>query len=423
MTTQEENDRLCLIEGDAPMGTAFRRYWLPFALAEELPEPDCPPIRVRILGEDLVAFRDTDGAVGLLDAHCPHRQAPLYFGRNEECGLRCVYHGWKFDITGQCVDMPSEPDYSKFKYTIRATAYPTWEAAGMLFAYLGPETLRPPTPDYEWVRVPESHRVVSKAMEHCNYLQAVEGGIDAVHTSFLHNNDIQSPLLLRSRDKHPPIEVQLTDFGYRYACLRDIGEGRVYARVDNFLLPSMNSFSRTVDEIGQPAKLPIVTFLFWVPIDNVTTAIYNICCRTDPGAPFPPEFGPTQQANFGIGAANRIPGTYWNKRNIGNDYLIDRTVQRYKTYTGIEGIGVQDYAVQEGMGLICDRTKEHVASSDRAVVAARKLLLEMVETVQSGGDPKGLRPESHRAARAADKFIGADTEWRGALAGEMAAVW
>ena len=423
MITKEENDRLCQIEGDAPMGAVFRRYWLPFALAEELPEADCPPIRVRLLGEDLVAFRDSNGAVGLLEAHCPHRQAPLFFGRNEECGLRCVYHGWKFDVSGACIDMPSEPEYSKFRATIRAVSYPTWEAAGMIFAYLGPEGLRPATPDYEWVRVPQSHRVVSKAMEHCNYLQAVEGGIDTTHSSFLHNNDIQSPLRLRTRDKHPQIDVELTEFGYRYASLRDIGEGRIYARVNNFLLPSMNSFCQTVDDIGEPAKMPTITSLFWVPVDEKTTAIFNICWRADAGAPFPEDFGERHAGNFGVGAESRIPGTFWNKRNKANDYLIDREVQRYKTYTGIEGIGIQDYAVQEGMGLVCDRTREHLGTSDQAISAARSLLLEAAEWVELGKEPKGLDPSSHRGARPADAFLEREMAWRGAVEKDIVATW
>lgn len=423
MTTVEENERLCRIEGDTPMAAVFRRYWLPFALAEELPEPDCPPIRVRLLGEDLVAFRDSDGAVGLLDAHCPHRRAPLFFGRNEECGLRCIYHGWKFDVSGACVDMPSEPDYSRFRFSVTVPAYPTFEGAGLLWAYLGAGEATPPKPDYEWLRVPPTHLVVSKSMQQCNYLQAVEGGIDTVHSSFLHNNDIQSPLGLRSRDKHPRIEVEETEFGYRYVSLRDIGDGRYYARVNNFLLPSMNNFGQTIDDSGDPAKLPTITSLFWIPMDNETTAIFNVCWKATQGDPLPDGFGHQHEARFGTAVESRMPGSYWNIRNRDNDYLIDRELQRWKTYSGIEGIAIQDYAVQEGMGLITDRSKEHLASSDQAIIAARRLLLEATDEVEAGRQPRGALPESHRNVRPADVFLEAGQPWREAVDAEIVATW
>lgn len=427
MTTIEENQRLCEVESDSEMGAVFRSYWLPFALAEELPEVDCPPIRVRLLGEDLVAYRDSTGAVGLLDAHCPHRRAPLFFGRNEDCGLRCVYHGWKFDTTGACVDMPSEPEYSKFRLRISVKSYPTWEKAGMIWTYLGSELSRPAYPDYEWIRVAEAHAethfVVSKAFEHCNYLQAVEGGIDTVHSSFLHNSDINGPPNLRSRDKHPRIEIEPTEFGYRYASLRDIGEGKIYARVNNFVLPSINGFCQTVDNEGRPTPRPSISNLFWVPVDNVTTMIFNIVYRADDGEPFAEGFHAQHERGFGISAADRIPGTYWNKRNAYNDYLIDRDLQRDKTFTGIRGIGVQDYAVQEGMGPISERHLENLASSDRAIVTARRLLAEAMDWVALGKAPKSSDPASHRLVRPADKFLAEGESWRESIESQVVATW
>lgn len=418
MTTAEENERLCLVGSGSDMGALFRSYWLPIALNEELPEPDCPPIRVTILNEELVAFRDTTGKVGLVAAHCPHRNAPLFFGRNEECGLRCVYHGWKFDRTGQCIDMPSEPDYSRFKLSVKVRAYPTWEGGDVIWAYLGPEDATPPTPAYEWLRVPTDQRSVAKAFEDCNYLQGLEGGIDTAHSSFLHNNSLGKEPGLRGRDKHPRLEVDPTDYGLRCASLRDVGDGRTYARVTNFVLPSMNSFGQTIDDNGRPTSSPMASCLFWVPMTDTTTAIYNVTFRLD-GKPL--EAGAAQHhvQRFGIAPEDRIPGTYWNRRNQANDYLIDREMQRNRTFTGIEGIGIQDYAVQEGMGKITDRSTEHLGSSDAAIITARSLLLEAMDDVKAGKVPRGLEPNSHRDVRPVDSFLAPGEAWRSAMFGEL----
>src|SRR6516165_4486765 len=181
MLSREENEYLCRVGPGTPMGTLLRRFWMPALIATELPEPDCPPIRLRLLGEDLIAFRDTAGAVGLIQNNCPHRGASLFFGRNEEAGLRCVYHGWKFDTSGACVDMPNEPPEYRFGNKVRITAYPTREFGGLIWAYLGPPDQLPELPKIEWARVPESHRYISKRFQETNYLQAIEGGIDSSH--------------------------------------------------------------------------------------------------------------------------------------------------------------------------------------------------------------------------------------------------
>src|SRR4051794_20587657 len=200
------------------MGDVMRRYWMPALLSNELPAPDAPPVRVKLLGEDLVAFRDSQGNVGLLDEYCPHRLASLFLGRNEESGLRCVYHGWKFDTAGHCVDMPSEPAESNFKARIRLANYPTVERAGVIWAYLGDPQQKPPIPDMEWMRAPDTHAFVSVTVEHCNYLQCVEGGIDTAHSSFLHNNDLAAPGL-RQMATSPRLEVVRTPFGFQYASI------------------------------------------------------------------------------------------------------------------------------------------------------------------------------------------------------------
>jgi phthalate 4,5-dioxygenase len=223
MLSREDNERLVRVGGGTPAGELFRRYWQPACLSTEIPEKDGAPVRVRLLGEDLLAFRDTNGRIGLVEAFCPDRRAPLFFGRNEECGLRCVYHGWKFDVDGNCVDLPSEPETSPMKKTIKLTAYPTVEKAGIVWAYLGPKDAMPAPPDYEWMRAPATHCFVSKTYEACNYLQALEGGLDTAHSSFLHNLRLGDNTALRQRDRAPRLEVERTDYGYYYVSTRKAG--------------------------------------------------------------------------------------------------------------------------------------------------------------------------------------------------------
>src|SRR5215471_5715489 len=184
MLAVEDNELITNTNPGTPMGDLFRRFWLPVALSEELPGPDCVPVRVRVLGEDLIAFRDSNGKVGLVDAFCPHRGAPMFFGRNEESGLRCIYHGWKFDVGGNCVDQMNEPE--QFCQKIHLTAYPTTEIGGVIWTYMGPRERMPAPPAFEWTQVPETHRHVSKVWEECNWLQALEGGIDTSHAPILH---------------------------------------------------------------------------------------------------------------------------------------------------------------------------------------------------------------------------------------------
>src|SRR5947209_4356471 len=215
MVSLQENEFLCRVGPGAPMGELFRRFWLPALLPDEIPEPDCPPVRLRLLGEDLVAFRDSNGQVGVVGTHCPHRGASLFFGRNEEEGLRCVYHGWKFDVQGNCVDMPNEPAESNFKQKVHATAYPARDWGGLVWVYMGPKELQAELPQLEWTQVPESHRFVSKWYQETNYMQGYEGDIDSSHSSFLHSlltpvdtgQDTTISPVLKARDKAPAIIV------------------------------------------------------------------------------------------------------------------------------------------------------------------------------------------------------------------------
>src|SRR5260221_13476144 len=179
MLTQEMNELLTRTGPGTPMGELFRRYWIPALLDSELPERDCPPVRVKLLGEKLVAFRGSDGRIGLIDEFCAHRGVSLWFGRNQEGGLRCAYHGWKYDVNGQCVDLPSEPEASRVRQRIKLKSYPCVELGGVIWTYMGPLAEKPPLPNFEWVHLPPSHRVTTKRWQESNYLQAVEGGIDS----------------------------------------------------------------------------------------------------------------------------------------------------------------------------------------------------------------------------------------------------
>src|SRR5215467_5397805 len=192
MLRKEQNDLLTQTGPGTPGGRLFRSYWIPALLSSELPENDCPPVRVKLLSERLIAFRDTQGRLGLMDEFCAHRGVSLWFGRNEENGIRCPYHGWKYDVTGQCIEVPSEPAESGFCQKIKLKAYPCVELGGVIWAYMGPPAEQPPLPSFEWVNLPTKHRYLSKRWQESNYLQAMEGGIDSSHVSFLHRGDLNS---------------------------------------------------------------------------------------------------------------------------------------------------------------------------------------------------------------------------------------
>jgi phenylpropionate dioxygenase-like ring-hydroxylating dioxygenase large terminal subunit len=424
MLTVAENDRITRVGAGTPGGTLFRRYWLPAALAEELPERDGPPIRVRLLGEKLVAFRDSDGVVGLMEDACPHRRAPMFFGRNEECGLRCVYHGWKFDRHGACTDMPSEPADSLFKSKVTIPTYPTHEAGGVIWAYLGPPAQRPPVPDYEWLRAPATHRRVSKTFEQCNWLQALEGGIDTAHSSFAHNERLGDPNWIRNRDRHPRLDVEKTPYGFRYTSTRNMGEDvGNYVRVYNFVMPAMQLRGGVTSwtGFGQDA-MPRLDGHIWMPIDDETTYVYNFMWTLDESRPIDEAWYAMDEARFGRGADDLLPG-FKLKRNQSNDYHIDRELQRTKTYTGIVGINTQDFALQEGMGAIADRSHEHLGTSDKAIIAARQLLLEGTNDVEGDRSPRGLDPETSRTIRPYDAVVAHGEAWQQTFVDHLVAHW
>jgi phenylpropionate dioxygenase-like ring-hydroxylating dioxygenase large terminal subunit len=399
------------------MGHTMRRYWIPALLAWELPGPDCPPVRVKLLGEDLVAFRDTSGRLGLLDEHCPHRRASLFFGRNEECGLRCVYHGWKFDVDGRCVDMMNEPDELKFRTKIRIKSYPMVEEGGIIWAYMGPPERQPSLPRFAWTQVPATHRHVSKVIQESNWLQGLEGGIDTSHAPILHrlittdsNRPGFKPTHPFVRGSAPALVVDLTDYGYQYAGIRSLDQADVYIRTYHFVLP-FHQIRPSRTEGGFPA----VAGHIWVPMDDGNTMVYNWEYSTTAE---PLSEADRLERRLGNGPLDVDQTTFRSRRNRQNNYLLDRHVQRTESFTGIDGVNTQDRAIQESMGRVVDRSREHLGPADKAIIQARRLLLQAVETVQEGGTPRGINP-TYYTLRAAEGVVPREADWRDILTPEM----
>ncbi len=423
MLTREDNERLTRVGPGTPGGEMMRRYWQPAAMSSELPEKDGAPLRVRLLCEDLIAFRDTDGKVGLVDAFCPHRRAPMFFGRNEECGLRCVYHGWKFDKNGDCVDMPSEPAGTPLQQKVKIKSYPTHEAGGIVWTYMGPKDQMPAPPNFEWMRPPASYRNVTKTFEDCNWMQGLEGGLDTAHSSFAHNNNLGNKDEMRLKDRSPRLDVERTDYGYYYVSFRDQKNGNYYMRIYHYVMPAQQFRGGIHKFDGTRREYPELNGHIWVPIDDTTTYVYNWTCAYDENAKFDEQNCIDREYFYGRGPSEMIPGTFKLKANKSNDYFIDRQMQKTKNYTGIVGINTQDFALQEGMGPIVDRSKENLGTSDKAIVQMRRLLIEAVHDVAAGKMPRGTDAAASANIRPYDGFMKTSEDWREAFGKEIVAKW
>src|SRR5581483_11488312 len=276
MLTVEENELLCRVGPGTPMGELFRRYWLPALTTVEIPEPDCPPVRVRLLGEDLVAFRDSEGRVGLIAEKCAHRRASLFYGRNEEGGLRCVYHGWKYDVSGTIVDTPVEPRESMIRYHVRQRAYPCREANGLIYAYMGPREEMPALPNYPWVTMPTERVFVrSKMINECNWLQTQEGNVDSTHSGFLHARVGQQGAVRRYRTQsNPPVlGIEPTQWGVRAVVRYPAEDGYEFIRTNTFIMPVYTALPNG-QSLGD--KLDGFTINTEVPMDDYTTRRFFI---------------------------------------------------------------------------------------------------------------------------------------------------
>ena len=387
MLSAHDNELLTRTGPGTPMGELFRRFWMPVLLAADLPAPDCPPVRVHALGEELVAFRDTAGAVGLVDGRCPHRRAELFWGRNEEHGLRCVYHGWKFDVRGACVDMPSEPPESRFPDKVGLRACPTREWGGYVWAYLGPPDAPPPDlPRFEWALVPESHRFVSRKLQECNWAQSAEGAIDTAHFSFLHMpvelpDDAPPALRYMKADGAPRFTLAPTDAGFTVGGARRADAGETYWRIAQFLVP--NHALAPGAERGQN-----MSGQTWVPIDDESCWVYTYTWNPD-RLIAEAEREAMRSGKASIHAV--VDDRYRPVRNRANDYLIDREAQRAASFTGIEGIAEQDACIQDSQGRIYDRTKERLGTTDVAIIEFRRLMLGMARGLLEGQEPAAAR--------------------------------
>jgi phthalate 4,5-dioxygenase len=423
MLSTEHNELITHVGPGTAAGELLRRYWLPALLARELPGPDCAPVRVKLLGEALVAFRDSQGRVGLLEEFCPHRRVSLWLGRNEESGLRCAYHGWKFDVEGACVDQMNEPE--SFAHKVHISAYPTVEAGDIVWAFMGPKELQPPPPHFEWVRAPASHRHVSKVVEDCNWVQALEGGIDSSHAPILHRRLATAagggaPTSPFVRGRPPRLEVDTTDYGYRYFGVRELGEDQLYIRGYHYVMPFHQIRPQQIvdnsggfeDSIG---TIPMNQGHIWVPEDDQTTVVWNWMLSVN-GEPLTEEH--RLEPGNGNGPDHVDPATGRSFDGKWNEYGIDRERQRTLNFSGIVGVNKQDRAVQESMGRVVDRSREQLGPSDRAVITMRQLLLDAIRTVREGGDPPAAN-ESYYRLRAWEKVMPRVDNWRAELLPEM----
>jgi len=389
MLRAQDNETITHTGPGTPMGQLFRRYWTPALLAEELPANDCPPVRVKLFSERLLAFRDSEGRFGLIDEFCPHRGVSLWFGRNEQCGIRCPYHGWKFDVTGQCVEVPSEPEESGFARKIKLRSYPLVERGGVLWTYMGPPEHKPPLPEWEFATVKPEQRFVSKRFQESNWLQAMEGGIDSSHVSWLHRDNLNSDPLFKGAagnkynlsDSKPVFEVVESPGGLYIGARRNAEAGNYYWRITQWVMPSFTMIP--------PRGGHSVHGHFWIPVDDHNCWAWSY------------DYHPTRdltgaereamQQGKGIHAACE-PGTYRPLANKDNDYLMDRAAQqRGETYSGIAGIAMQDASLQESMGPIIDRTKENLVSTDNGIIMARHRLLRAAKALaEQGVTPPGV---------------------------------
>ena len=420
MLTKEDNERLVRVGQGTEMGRLMRLYWIPFLRSSDV-LTDGQPYRVRLLGEDLVAFRDSQGLVGLIDHACPHRGAPLVFARNEDEGIRCIYHGWKFDVTGKCREIPTEPPESPMVNKVRVTAYPVRERNGILWTYMGPDIdALPPLPNIEWNLVPEEQVVVTLRVQECNWLQALEGEIDSAHAAILHGRVDNSGTInqwKQGQDKAPTFECAQHDSGLSIASRRKIGENRNYIRVNQYMMPFWTL-------VPPQSQYPELSGHAWVPIDDEHTLCLMFSYH--PSEPFYEktkklfrdghagrETGHASEDSFEQRAITEPYHTCWSKFNRGNAYQFDYQIQVEKYNAGLPGLWVQDAACQSGVSPVYDRTKEHLGTSDSGIVRVRRLLLNTLKAITADEQvrPRSVVDPDQLMHRAVSITVPADTDW------------
>jgi phenylpropionate dioxygenase-like ring-hydroxylating dioxygenase large terminal subunit len=416
MLSHADNELLCRVGPGTAMGAVFRRFWTPICLADQLAAPDGDPLRLEVFGEQLVAFRDTEGRLGLLDEGCPHRGVSLALGRNEEGGLRCLLHGWKFAVDGTILETPICPNLG-LRDRLKARSYPVREAGGLIWAYLGAADKMPAFPHWPFFDVPVSNMRISRVDCDVNYMQQLESGADSAHVAILHANvarpdwltgeivagaraETDSAVALATNDLVPTLLVEDTDFGFHYAAVRKLDSaenGRRNIRIASIIMPS----ARIIPS-------PTVQFVaFEVPINDTRTASIAISFRPD-GLPVDQE-----RLNERSGLLNAAMFCPLTRRYLGtweNRFGQDR--RRLKeTWTGISGVGMEDMAMSVSQGAIADRSKEHLVPTDQAIVRARRQLLDSARRMAAGGEPIGVHADVSRI-QAIDATVAGDVRWQ-----------
>ena len=408
MVARSNSDILTRVSEGTPMGNLMRKYWLPAVKSSEL-IADGDPLRLMLLGEKLIAYRDSSGKVGIMDHRCPHRCASLFFGRNEEDGIRCVYHGWKFDTEGNCIEMPNVPAEQSFRTKVRAKAYKVLEKNGLIWVFMGDQKKVPDLPSIEPALLEESEVRIIFAQRECNWLQALEGDIDTSHFSWLHAGSVELNQVdggnvgkYQLINRAPNLNVINTDWGTMYGAYRETEKSdELYWRVAQFLFPFW-----TMPPDGDFKEHIIARA--WVPMDDEHTMFVHISWRKNAqGLRVDKQGDPLPGIKLGL---DFLPNdTSWLGRwrlaaDKTNDYQIDRGTQRMKSFTGITGIHLQDQAITESMGPITDHEFEHLAPSDLMIARTRKALIKAAKEVQKGGDepPGADDPHVFLKARAGD---------------------
>ena len=420
MLTPEDNALLTQVGPGTPVGILLRRYWMPVLLSNEVAQPDSPPVRTRILGEDLVAFRDTEGRVGLFARACPHRGASLFFGRNEEAGLRCVYHGWKFDVSGACADMPSEPAESNFKTKVRVAAYPTRESGGIVWAYFGPPEKLPAFRDFGSESLTPEQWRASKVRVECNWVQSMEGNLDTSHISWLHQYHaaaqieddgtdapgIPSNLMsirIWEHDRAPRIETNEEWYGFRYAGLRSTPNAHTHVRATAYIFPFTTVVAAIPLGVGAGGGL-------FVPIDDEHCWRFGLGVAA-PNIDRPAHIGPPLFSLMPYSFERPDNGISPRAYNADNDYQVDRELQRTTSNSGIPDFVSQDHAVQESMGSVMNRAREHLGTTDRAVILMRQQLLRAARALEQGIEPPALEGDFARIF-GAERILAPGQDWR-----------
>jgi phthalate 4,5-dioxygenase len=412
MLTSDDNKRMTQVGPDTPLGRFFRRYWIPAAVLEEIQEPGGSPVRVGLLGEKLVAFRDPDGKPGLMKEHCPHRGASLAYGRNEPGGLRCLYHGWKMGHDGKILEMPAEPPDTKMKIVLKHPGYPVREAGGILWTYMGPADKMPPFPRFPWMDRPEGQLLVVKMYQDCNYLQGLEGDLDPAHPNYLHK-DFDQQVARQSwtgagwqsisdlmSDGSPVIHVEETPQLMRVAAIRKTGEpGMSYVRTTEWVAPFYTHIATGPHE----SQL----FKAWLPIDDYSCFTFYIHHDAHKKLDVPAIY-----ANWGHKAE---PPDYRTPHTLRNKHLQDRKMMETGNFSGVVGAAIQDRAVQESMGAVFDRTQEHLGTSDKAVIFYRRLILRKLQEMDEGKPLPGTAPGLDFSQRAASVYMPSEAPWQEAV--------